>query len=459
MKAVGGPRAAQPRGELPSSIERANANGRLRAALEDSARDPQQMADALCARIKEADNGSHTLDLTNLDEDEIACVRWMRPEAWRALGDFADATGGAGLQSVILGSGFVIDEITVSGLAELPALVSLTLPPGQPVDEDLLQQLRRFDTVQVTQLPPATETDAREPARLAGPVDDAAPPVREIAEAACEVLAAALADPERESNVELPKVINWLIEEASQVPPSHVDKLLVGFLKDAVRSGRGDLVDRYASTILNSPPLMLDPDRRLGLLMGLTLPISPAQWRPDGADYASDALGIANAAAAALADAHRAAPLYRGPPLLVRMCKEVGARGQSAPVPQEQVAMYQGICALFGSVLGSKELTSQERRTFCASTFAWSKGGVQTAGQFAMHRGNAGMAAAMLEMVSHADLAPDHKAELLDKLGVDLGELLDDLLPLKDLPDQAWVNHMLSWIEPDYAAKLGLPFP
>jgi hypothetical protein len=206
-----------------------------------------------------------------------------------------------------------IDETTVQGLAELAEMVSLTLQPGPPIDEGLLLRLRAFNRVQITQWPRPAEAASDEPAqsaqdcagsvdRSASPSDDTAPDAYTTAEVARDVLADALDDPDAVESVrELPSVLNSLLEEAPQIPSSHVDKLLVGFLKNAVESGRGDLVDCYASTILDSAALIHDPGRRFALLMGLALPVSPSDWKPEGPRRASDAFSIANAEAASLA--------------------------------------------------------------------------------------------------------------------------------------------------------------
>lgn len=447
MKGINGPRPMlQVQGTMPLSMEAANAQHRLGRALSDNARNPQQMAKQLCERIKPVGDSAYTLNLENLDEEESACVQSMRPQAWRAFSDFADSSGGAGLQSVVLGAGITIDETIVMGLAELSAMVSLTLQPGPPVDEGLLLKLRRFDSVQITQLLPPADAVAGEP-------DE--PGVVHIAAAARNVLVTALSHQDPDVlNSKLPNVVNWLLEKAPEIPPGHVDKLLVGFLKSAIESGHGDLVQIYADTILNSPVLRQDPDRRLALLMGLALPVSPSDWRPVSEAHTGDAFPIGNAAAATLAEAHPLTRAYRGPPLLNRMCAGVPVRSPSAPVPQQQIAMYHGACALFNAVLRSNELTIQEQSTFCASAFPGA-GGMRTAAQYAMQRGNAGLVVAMMETIIDADHLPvAHQAALFDSLRVGPKEVLEKLLPLEHLPDQEWVKDALSSLEFTQVAQI-----
>jgi hypothetical protein len=465
MKGITGPRpAAQVRGELPFSIVGANAQHRLAGGLKGIARNPGQMAKTLCDRIKPAGDGARTLNLVYLDEEETRCVQSMGPAAWRALHDFASAPGGSGLQSVVLGSDISIDDTIVQGLAELSEMMNLTLQPGPPIDEGLLLTLRAFNRVQITQWPRQGEAAADEPAqsaqdyagavnRSASPSVDTAPDAYTTAEVARDVLADALDDPDAvESARELPNVLNELLDEASQIPHGHVDKLLVGFLGKAVESGRGDLVDCYASTILDSPALTHDPGRRFALLMGLALPVSPSDWKPDCPARASDAFAIANVAAANLTRADRAAPAYRGPPLLNRMCREVHPRRLAAAVPPQQVALYHGLCALLVKVLESKILTLQEKKTFCASSFPGA-GGLRTAAQFAVERGNLGMAVALMEIIIHADLPVDDKAALFEAMGATVDEVLGDLLAVKKRPDQKWVANVISWMEPVYIAQ------
>ncbi|MES2784096.1 MAG: hypothetical protein V4684_01415 [Pseudomonadota bacterium] len=228
------------------------------------------------------------------------------------------------------------------------------------------------------------------------------------------------------------EAVTRLLELSPQMGEGSVDKVLCGFLRDALVSGRHDLIAAWVSTIASAPSSLLTPARRLALLTGSALPVSPRAWNAGPAVESGGS--------------HR----YMGPPLLVRVFSRPKAHGGFAPAerwkaptwPQEQ-ALARGCHAFVSALLESADVTDAQATQILCTTFTsvGSDGpnGRRVASEldalsFAMHQGYLCAAAFMLTAIGNSDRPLATRAQLVADLALDRAQFSARLRVLKEMP-------------------------
>lgn len=170
--------------------------------------------------------------------------------------------------------------------------------------------------------------------------------------AACRVLDAALREEDPGADV-VTAVAGALGDLLGSREPheAHVDRALVGFLRDAIVAARFELISACVDTIAAAAPQVISEGRVTRLLQGLATPVSPLSWSRAADRAAADAQAPGSGARNPMCEP---AVAYVGPPLLGRLCRQ--NRLASTPVTPSEATAYLGMHRYLCTVLESPTL-------------------------------------------------------------------------------------------------------
>lgn len=275
---------------------------------------------------------------------------------------------------------------------------------------------------------------------------------------ACRTLAAALeeaSDPAPTAPVI--DALNVLLR-AGLPRKAHIERLLVGFLDEAITQARRELIEAYVNTVAQAlPDMVISEARQRRLLLGNAMPVAPSRW----AQAANHAL----APAGTVPPQHQNAilepvPLYCGPPLLGRLCSI--NKDFSARVSDREAMTYIGIADFLNAVLDSPEIELGFKVDVARSEFTsigrQDRDGVRestvTAAKVAMRAGQFGAAWAVAFALSgwHEPAVPLHE---FSQMEVDPSDLLGQILHRAGHGDtwcreafESWAPSIRAFVQP-----------
>ncbi len=250
------------------------------------------------------------------------------------------------------------------------------------------------------------------------------------------------------------EAISQLAGLAVELPEGEVDRVLSGFLRDAVAAGHEKQAAAWVDAVAGIPGF---GPRKLALLQGAVAPISATAWTPQLAANPVGAIDLA-------ASSSPGRPLRFGVPLLIRTFMKQRGRGDADPrwmnpITEAESKSVRGSFSYVAAVLDSPLLSdSQASDVIAVSTM--SHQGVANAGgsnkttltalQFAMRQSHVCGYGSLVLAILSSSRSPEMKSALLQRLDTDWVWLARKLAalgaqPVPENPDEdqfGWARAM-----------------